>query len=136
MKIKDIFEKYKDTIPYLFFGMCTTIVDIVVYWMCAHLLLFGVMLSTVVAWISAVLFAYIANRNWVFHSEEKTIRGIINEMLSFFCCRLATGVFDWLCMFVLVKKIGWNDVLIKTISNIIVIILNYVASRFIIFKKK
>lgn len=136
MKFKDIYEKYKDTIPYLFFGVCTTLVNIAVYWVCAHPIAFGVMPSTIVAWIAAVLFAYLTNRKWVFHSEAKTSKDIVKEITSFFGCRLATGVFDWLCMFILVTKLAWNDVLVKVIANIIVIVLNYVASKFLIFKKK
>lgn len=136
MKFKDIYEKYKDTIPYLFFGVCTTFVNVIVYWICAYLMALNVMTSTIIAWITAVLFAYLTNRKWVFRSEAKTTKDIAKEIISFFGCRLATGVFDWLCMFVFVTRMGWNDVFIKFISNVIVIVLNYVASKFLIFKKK
>lgn len=136
MKFKDIYEKYKDVILYLFFGGCTTLVNIVAYWTCAYPMSVGVMLSTVIAWIIAVLFAYITNRKWVFHSGAKSTNDVVKEIISFFGCRLATGVFDWLSMFVFVTKMGWNDVLMKVIANVIVIILNYVASKFLIFKKK
>ena len=136
MKIKEIYEKYKDAFLYLFFGACTTLVNIVVYWALAHPISLGVMPSTIIAWIAAVLFAYITNRRLVFHSEARSLQDVIKEIISFFGCRLATGAFDWLCMFVFVTKLGWNDVLMKVIANVIVIILNYVASKFLIFKKK
>ena len=57
-------------------------------------------------------------------------------MLSFFVCRLATGLVDWACMFLFVDVLHWNDVLIKTGANILVIALNYIASKLIIFKKQ
>ena len=136
MDIRKIYEKYKDVIPYLFFGVCTTIVNVVAYWVSAHLFHLGTMLSTVIAWILAVLFAYVTNRKWVFHSTAVGTHEIVKEMLSFFSCRLATGVVDWLSMFVFVDVLGWNDLIIKIVANIVVIVLNYVASKLIIFKKK
>lgn len=136
MNIKKLYEKYKDVIPYLFFGVCTTIVNVVSYWICAHPLKFGVLPSTIIAWILAVLFAYVTNRKWVFHSEASGAREIIREIGSFFGCRLATGVVDWLCMIVFVDFLNFNDVIIKFIANVIVIILNYIASKMVIFKRK
>ena len=136
MSFKQLWNKYKDVIPYVFFGVCTTAVNVIVYWLLAHVLGQGVMLSTIAAWILAVLFAYITNRKWVFHSGAKTFEDVVKEIISFFGCRFATGVLDWACMFIFATKIGWNDVLIKVIANIVVIILNYVASKFFIFKKK
>ncbi len=134
MDFKINVEKYKDVIPYLFFGVCTTLVNVITYWVCAHPLGINTMVSTIVAWILAVLFAYVTNRKWVFHSEAKTKKEIVKEMVSFFGCRLATGVVDWGCMFVFVQILRWNDVIIKFVANLLVIILNYVASKLVIFK--
>lgn len=135
MNLKQIWEKYSDAIPYIFFGVCTTGVNVLAYWLCAHLFGLTVMLSTIVAWVLAVLFAYITNRKWVFHSEARSFEDIMKEGASFFGCRLATGVLDWTCMFVFVKILCWNDLLIKVIANIAVIVLNYIASKFFIFKR-
>ncbi len=135
-KWKALFQKYKDVIPYAIFGVLTTLVNIASYWLCAHALGMPVMASTIIAWILAVLFAYVTNRKWVFLSEAKGRRAIVKEMLSFFVCRLATGVVDWACMFLFVDVLHWNDVLIKTGANILVIALNYIASKLIIFKKQ
>ena len=134
--IKELFNKYKNIIMYLFFGVCTTLVNIVSYYIFSHILNFSVMSSTIIAWILAVLFAYVTNRKWVFESKAKTKKEIINEIVSFFSCRLATGIVDWLGMYILVEKIGLNDVVIKIIINIVVIILNYVASKLIVFNNK
>ena len=136
MNIKKLTEKYKDVIPYLFFGVCTTSVNIVSYWFFAHILNIIVMVSTVLAWILAVLFAYITNRIWVFKSQAKAALEILKEAISFFGCRIATGVLDWLCMFIFAETLHWNDVIIKTLANILVIVLNYFASKLLIFKKK
>lgn len=136
MDIKEWYVKYKSIILYLFFGVCTTAVNVIVYWVTAHLLQIETMSSTVIAWVIAVLFAYITNRKWVFHSNITSIKEIIREIICFFTCRLATGGVDWGCMFLFVNVIGMNDIFIKFIANIIVIVLNYIASKLIIFTKK
>ena len=60
---------------------------------------------------------------------------VLNEMVSFFACRIATGIFDWGCMFVFVDNIHLDDMWVKGITNVAVIILNYVASKYVIFKQ-
>lgn len=134
--VKKLIEKYKDIIPYTIFGILTTAVNVVSYWFCAHICKFGTMTSTIIAWFLAVLFAYLTNRQWVFHSEANTKKEIENEVISFYVCRLLTGIVDLACMWLFVDILSLNDVYIKVFSNILVIILNYVASKLIIFKKK
>lgn len=136
MNIKALYQKYKDIIPYGIFGVLTTLVNVAVYWIAAHPLRLETMPSTVFAWIMAVMFAYVTNRKWVFHSTAITAVEIRKEILSFFICRLATGVSDWACMFIFVDLLGFYDVAMKVLANILVIILNYVASRLVIFKRK
>lgn len=134
--ILKLFKKYESLISYAFFGVCTTIVNIVVYYLFSHILKFGTASSTVIAWFLAVLFALITNKIWVFKSKswEKDI--LIKETISFFSCRLLTGLLDMIIMIVFVDMLHFNDIVIKVISNIIVIVLNYVASKLIIFNHK
>ena len=136
MKLKEMMEKYKDIVPYAIFGILTTIINIVVYLFFAHILKKEVMLSTLAAWFLSVLFTYVTNRKWVFHSGVLTFSNIIREAVAFFICRLATGIADILIMFIFVNIFHFNDLFIKIISNIAVIILNYVASKWIIFNHK
>ena len=132
--IINLFEKYKDIIYYGFFGVLTTLVNIIFYWLMAHPLGMRTVPSSVIAWIAAVTFAYITNRKWVFHSEANTKPDIVKEIAYFFFCRFATGVIDWIFMYVTVDILNWNDVLMKFIANVIVIVLNYIASKMLIFK--
>lgn len=132
--IKEYWEKYKDVILYLVFGVLTTVVNIVSYWFCAHILGTSVMVATVVAWALAVFFAYVTNRSLVFHSSATEKSDILKEIGSFFACRLGTGVVDWVIMFVFVTVLHFNDMIIKILANIIVIVLNFVLSKFVIFK--
>lgn len=131
-----LIKKYKDILLYGIFGVLTTVVNIATYWVAAHPLGLSVMVSTVIAWIAAVLFAYVTNRKWVFHSQAQGTKEIVRELVSFFACRLATGVVDWACMFIFVDLLHFNDVIIKAAANVLVIILNYVASKLVIFKHK
>jgi len=134
--IKELFVKYKSLILYGFFGVCTTVVNVIVYWICSHLLKLDVLTSSVISWFAAVLFAYLTNRKMVFNSSASTAKDIIKEIFSFYIMRLATGVVDWLGMYIFVDLLCFNDMLIKILMNIIVIVLNYVASKLVIFRKK
>lgn len=135
-KISELMLKYKSLIAYAFFGICTTLVNVITYSICARALSLTTILSTVIAWVAAVLFAYITNRKWVFESEEKSIHGIMREIIYFFSCRLLTGLLDIIFMYAFVDMLMMNDVIIKIISNILVIIINYAASKLLIFKRR
>ena len=136
MKLKELFYKNLHIVLYGVFGVLTTVVNIVVYWVMAHVIRIGTMPSTLIAWICAVLFAYVTNRKWVFHSKAIGKKEILGELISFFACRIATGVLDWVCMFVFVDILHINDIFIKISTNILVIVLNYVASKLVIFKTR
>ena len=90
--------------------------------------------STAIAWTIAVFFAYWSNRNFVFHSSAHTFQEILTEAASFFAARITTGIIDIIIMYLFVDVFGFHDVVIKTASNILVIILNYIFSKILIFK--
>ena len=134
--MKSIFIKYKEVISYIFFGICTTIVNIIVYYFCSHLMCMGTTSSTIVSWVLSVAFAYITNKLWVFEDKNNEIKTVIKECIAFFSCRLATGIIDLVIMIVFVEMLLFNDVFIKIISNIVVIVINYIASKLLIFKTR
>lgn len=131
--IKKLFLKYKEVIAYLFFGVCTTLVNIASYYICTRYFHIEMKLSTGLAWCFAVAFAYITNKKYVFVSKNNSIKAVFIEFLSFISCRLFTGAIDLGMMFVFVEVLKVNDILIKIASNFIVIIVNYIASRLFIF---
>ena len=133
--IKKIFLQHKAVILYLFFGGCTTITNIAAYAGCSRLLCLGTMTSTVISWCLAVLFAYLTIRKWVFGSTAAGARAVFLEAFAFFSCRLTTGLADIGMMWLFVVYLGCNDILIKIIANITVIVMNYIASKCIIFRK-
>lgn len=133
MFAKQAWADYKTVFLYIIFGGGTTLVNIVVYALCYHLFDLGTIISNCLAWFFAVLFAYLTNRSLVFNSQHHTPKSIAIEVFNFFLARGATGLLDLGIMFVSVDLLGWPDVLMKVISNIIVIILNFVASKLWIF---
>lgn len=132
----ELYEKYKDLIPYAIFGVFTTVVNMVVYWLCSHVFGMQTLVATLIAWFLAVFFAYVTNRKWVFHSEAEGAREILREAVSFYAARIATEGIDLLCMWLFVDCLHFNDVVIKFLANVLVIIVNYVLSKLVIFKKK
>lgn len=135
-KIIQLLTKYKSFIMYVVFGILTTFVNVITYYIFAHIFSFGTVSSSVVAWFVAVSFAYITNRKWVFESKSNAALEIFGEILKFFSCRLATGAVDWAIMYIFVDLLLFNDLIIKIIANIVVIVLNYVASLFVVFNSK
>ena len=133
--IKTLLQKYQDVFLYIFFGICTTLVNIFSYWLCAHVFRMAVLPSAIIAWLFAVLFAYFTNRKWVFHSEATAKEEIAKEAISFYVCRLTTGFADWMLMYVFVDVMHLNDIIIKALANLVVIVLNFIASKLIIFRK-
>ncbi len=124
----------KSVILYIIFGILTTLINIVSYYICSHILSQEILISNVIAWIISVLFAYITNRKWVFESSTYKKRDILKEAISFFSCRLLTGLMDMGIMFISVNLLLFNDVVMKVVSNILVIVVNYIASKLLIFK--
>lgn len=135
-KILSLFLKFRAEILYIIFGLLTTLVNIASYFLFYSILNFENVTSAVIAWVISVVFAYITNRIFVFESKTTGVRAIIREAAAFFACRFLTGVADVIIMFVAVDVMKWNSLLWKLISNIFVIVANYLASALLIFKKK
>lgn len=135
-QIVELMEKYKSFVAYAVFGVFTTIVNIVAYNVCYYNLEFSNTLSNIAAWILAVTFSYLTNKVWVFDSKSWKWKVLRKEIPAFISCRLATGVIDLVIMFVCVDLLGLHAMLMKLLSNVLVIILNYVFSKLVIFKKR
>ncbi len=128
------YHKYKEGLLYLFFGGCTTIVNIISF-VILRLLHIGTYVSNGLAWVFAVLFAFVTNKVYVFESRGKGKKETLREGLSFFGFRLLSLFFDMGIMFVLIDLLSCNEFISKVIANIFVIIINYVFSKLFIFKK-
>lgn len=141
-KLADIYEQHKEGMRYLVFGVLTTLVSIVGSAFLYYIVLrnlseeIKVNLSTILAIIAAWIFAYVTNKLYVFESKTNNLKELIQEIISFAGCRLATAVIEIVLMNLLVTILHFNYMLMKIIVNIIVIILNFVFSKLFIFKNK
>ena len=126
----------REGIAYLIFGVLTTVIDYVISNLLYYIWKMDPVPAQTIAWVAAVLFAFVTNKWWVFESKNLQLRAMMQEFVSFVSCRLFTGACDLLIMYVFVDCMGMNDLFIKIASNVLVVILNYVASKLIIFRKK
>lgn len=133
--LMSLFKKYKSFVFYGIFGVLTTLVNILCYNFCYSKCGVSNTVSNIVAWILAVLFAYFTNKIWVFESKSWEWHLIKREISAFVSCRLATGILDLIIMYICVDILGMHALLMKIASNVLVIILNYVFSKLIIFKR-
>lgn len=131
-----LLRKYRGLILYGIFGVLTTLVNIAAYWLCARVLRLPLTPSTVIAWVLSVLFAYATNRTWVFASQAQGAVAVVKEMASFFASRLSTGLLDWLVMYICVRRMGMDDMIVKIASNVLVVVLNYILGKFVVFRKR
>ena len=134
--MKALLKKYRGLILYAVFGALTTVINIAVYALCYRALRLPNVPSNVIAWILAVLFAFVTNKLYVFESKSLERGTVLRELVSFVSARLATGLLDLAVMFVGVDVLHGPDLVFKVGSNVIVIILNYVLSKLIVFRKK
>ena len=134
----NLYKKYKEVINYLIFGVLTTVVSLLTYYLLVLTILdpnnpIQLQIANIISWITCVTFAYITNRIYVFNSKNKNI---LKEMIKFYSSRLTTLFLDMLIMFIFVTKLEFNDKIIKIIVQIIIIILNYILSKILVFKHK
>ncbi len=143
-KINNIIKKFlnKETISYLIFGVLTTIINIVVFWFAERELAFimsedaASLVGNVIAWVISVAFAFVTNKLFVFESKSMAFKVVMAELTGFVIARLLSLAFDEGFMFVAIVLLGMNSLLAKIISNVFVVIINYVLSKFFIFKNK
>lgn len=123
----------KETFLYLIFGILTTIINIVSFFLFNKL--FSYKLSNTIAFILAIVFAYITNKKYVFESKKEEKTEIIKEFIFFIVSRLFTFVLDMLLMVLFIEGLFVNVLISKVLVNVVVIILNYILSKKLVFKK-
>ena len=135
--IKNLIKKYvnKETISYLVFGVLTTVVDLVIYQL---LLAVNVhyMAAQWIAWAGAVAFAFVTNKFWVFESKSTSLHVVLRELISFIGGRLFSGIISALMLAGLVEGLSCSEMIAKLITEVFVVIANYVFSKLFIFRKK
>ena len=136
-KVLDLIKKYEEVIRYLIIGVLTTVVSLIVYYGCTLTFLdpkdaLQLQIANIISWIISVAFAYITNRVFVFKSKSKDI---LKEVISFTGARVVTLLMDMAIMFIFVTLLHLNDKIFKIVSQVLVIVTNYVISKLFVFKE-
>lgn len=126
------YNKFREGLLYLFFGGCTTLVNIISFFVLRKLKI-SIYISNIIAWFISVVFAFVTNKLFVFESRGKSLKETFKEGVSFFLFRVASLLFDMGIMYILIDLLSSNEMISKIISNIFVIIINYVFSKLFIF---
>ena len=135
IEMSELLQKSKPIILYGIFGILTTLVNVAVYYLFYERVGLSNLTSTVVAWFFAVLFAFVTNKMFVFDSKSWKYQMVVSEVLKFFGCRLGTGCIEVGMMVLFVDMLHSSGTIMKLITNFIVIVLNYVLSKLVIFRK-
>lgn len=135
-KILNLYNQFKEQILYIVFGVLTTAINIIAFFVCSRIINLSLIPSNIIAWILSVLFAFVTNKIYVFNSKNCSFSIVLRELIDFIVARGATGILDLGLMYLFVSIIGIEDMVSKIIINIIVIILNYILSKLYVFKHK
>lgn len=135
-KIMELVKKYRSVLSYLVFGVLTTIVNYAVYlplYNCFHL---SAAFSNVAAWVVAVAVAFVTNKQYVFCSRDWSAKTVSKELPGFVGCRVGSGLLETVIIFVTVDTLCWNGNIMKILTSFLVLVLNYVGSKLLVFRKK
>ncbi len=136
--IKSLYQKYKEQINYVIVGCCTTLISLISYYACVLTFLdptnpIQLQVANVISWVLAVAFAFFTNRKYVFESQGTDV---FQEAVKFVGSRVTTLIIDMACMALFVSVCHFNDKIAKFAVQFIVFILNYLFSKFFVFKKE
>lgn len=135
-RISELYNKFKEQILYIVFGVLTTAINIISFFLFTRVFGMGLLASNIGAWIASVIFAFVTNKIYVFDSRNYSLKVVTKELVDFTISRGATGILDMGLMYLFVSVIHMEDMVSKIIINIIVIILNYVLSKLYVFKER
>lgn len=134
-KITQLYQKYREGILYIFFGGCTTLVNLGSYYLLRALTDWNYNIENTISVALAILFAYFVNARFVFRSTARGLREKLAEFARFVTARLSTMVLEVGGVFVMVELLRMRDIWAKLIIQFVVLALNYLFSKFLIFKK-
>ena len=134
-KLKQLWKKHKELILYVFFGGCTSLINIISYFACRELMHLPVVPADVLAWLVSVIFAYVTNKLFVFESKSWRLMLVLKEGAAFLAARVFSLGVDVAMLYVTVTVLGWWELPMKVLANVVVIVINYIFSKWIIFRK-
>ena len=135
-KLRGFIEKYWDILSYLFFGGLTTVVSFLSYELFYYVSGFSAAVSNGLSWVLAVAFAYLTNQPFVFKSNDWSMKTVLPEVWKFVGCRIGSGLLETAFMALTVDLWGFSSLWMKVIASVMVVILNYIGSKLLVFRKQ
>ena len=135
-RLKTVWQQYRHIVIYLVFGAVVTITNFAVYLPLHNWLHLSATVSNCLAWVAAVLVAFLTNKPFVFQSHDWSWKTVTAEFSKFVSFRLVSGVAETLILLLTVDMLGWNGNLMKIITSVFVVVANYVGSKWLVFKGK
>ena len=135
-KLRSLIEKYWDVLSYLFFGVLTTVVNYLIYLPVYNFCGLSAALSNMIAWVGAVIFAFLTNKPFVFQSHDWSRKTVVPEFTKFIATRISSGVLETVILLIAVDTLGGNGNIWKLITQVMVIVVNYVGSKLLVFRNK
>ena len=135
-EFKAFLKKYSEVITYLFFGAMTTLINLVSFWTLSTVFHLETITATVIAWVIAVIFAFVTNKIWVFKSKSKNTQETTKEAVTFMIVRLVTLGVEVFLMWLMVDNFKQNKLIWKLLCSVVTTVLNYIFSKLIVFKEK
>lgn len=130
------FKKHKEMLTYIFFGGLTTVVNYLVYLPVYNLAHVPAAISNMIAWVAAVIFAFLTNKPFVFESHDWSAKVVFPELWKFVACRLGSGLIETGIIFLAVDLLHGNGNIWKLLTSVLVVIINYVSSKLLVFRRK
>lgn len=134
--LKKLMKKYEELIMYIIVGVCTMIVSLVSYFIMANTLQMYYQAANIISWVLAVAFAYVTNKKYVFKSPYTSVQAATKELVSFVSSRVASLLVEILSMFFFVQVCQIDDNIVKLMNQVLVTVLNYIFSKFWVFRKE
>ena len=129
------YKRHKEKLLYVFFGGLTTVVSLVTFWLVDRVLAQNEHVANLVSWLLAVLFAFVTNRIWVFEAKTAGMAAFFKQMLGFYGGRLATLGIEEALLLVFITWLHFDSMVVKVAAQVVVLILNYIISKLLIFRK-
>lgn len=135
-KIVDLIKKHRALVAYLFFGILTTVVDYLVYLPCYNWLRLSATVSNILAWAASVCFAFLTNKPFVFKSHDWSAKTVWPELARFVGTRFTTGAIETLLLLLTADVLKWNGNIMKLAVSLLVVAINYVGSKLLVFRNR
>lgn len=134
--LKSLLNKYRNIIVYLFFGALTTAVSWLIYFPLHNITGVSATVSNAISWAGSVAFAFLTNKPFVFQSHDWSAKTVFPELVKFIGCRVGSGAAETVVLLLTVDILHWNGNIMKIATSVLVVVLNYVGSKLVVFKNR